>query len=98
MPTVDPNISKLELLLSEDRLDEARPLIVEIASVTLSAKEQAGTFISVASAYLDIANSINRQYKDALEQAIAGIEKISRIEGNAPDTARIAELKESLKK
>lgn len=94
---MNPDISKLELLLSEDRLEEARPIIRQIASAKLSAKEQASAYISLASAYADIANSINRQYKAALERAIDGMDKISRAEGKAADGARVAEIKDSLK-
>ncbi len=71
--TMDHTIQKLESLLKEGKLDEARALIKETVSAPLTDTEAGEAYVSLASAYLDAANAADAEYIQALEKAVAGL-------------------------
>lgn len=92
------DIQKLESLLAEKKLDEAREVIKSIISAKMSDEEKGDILIGLSSAYLDIMNSINESYRDALDEAINGLETVNSADSRMTDIIRVAEIKESLGK
>lgn len=66
----DTKSQKLEALLKEGKLDEAKALIREIVTAPLSQEEEGAALIQIASAYLDAANAADAAYIEALEKAV----------------------------
>lgn len=95
---MDNDIQNLETLLAEHKLDEAREVIKSIISAKLSDEEKGDMLIGLSSAYLDIMNSISSDYRDALNEAIKGLEAVSAADSRMTDIIRVAEIKESLGK
>ena len=96
MNTID--IQKLETLLVEKKFDEARVLIQSTISAKSSEKEQGAMLIDIASIYMQMVNSANATYRDALKEAIEGMKKINKSESRMTDAHKIQAVKESLSK
>jgi hypothetical protein len=87
---------KLEDLLAQKRLQEAGEIIKAAVAEPLTEAEKGAAYTGAASAYLDIMNSINVQYRDALQEAIEAIKKLNKAESGFKDKIAVAEIKEKL--
>jgi transcriptional regulator NrdR family protein len=93
---MDTIIKKLEALLTEKKYDEVHDLIKEIVSTKMTSEEKGAALVNFASVYLELSNTINAHYLDALEEAVAGMKEINTAEAKSNDTIRVAELRETL--
>ena len=86
----------LASLLSEKKLAEAGKMIKQTVAEPFDAKQKGAALAGVAAAYMDVTNKVNTQYRDALKEAIAGLQKVQRAERAAEDNAQISEVKKEL--
>lgn len=93
---MDTEITKLEKLLAEKNLIEAKKVINGIVSEKMSDLDKGQALVGVASIYLDISNAINENYRATLEEAIAGMKAINSEESKINDKVRVEELKKDL--
>ncbi len=93
---MDIDISKLESLLAEKKYEEVRAIIRSAVAEEIPEKDRGALLTGLSSAYLDISNSINEAYRQALEEAVAGMKALNAAESKIGDKIRIAEVKASL--
>ncbi|MEK7185025.1 MAG: hypothetical protein AAB726_00155 [Patescibacteria group bacterium] len=96
MHTTDSDIKNIELLLSEKKYDEARAIITAALEAKFSPEEKGAALTGMASVYLDISNTINMRYRDALQEAIAGMKKINSAETDISEKIKLAEVRDKL--
>ncbi len=92
--SADPK--KIESLLKENKYDEVRTLISEIAAEKMSDTEKGESFVDIASVYMGIINSINLEYRDALAEAIASMKAINSAEASMGDKIKLATVRQGL--
>ncbi len=90
------DINNIESLLAEKKYDEVRAIIQEATSKEFSDEERGATLTGLASVYMDISNAINIRYRDALQEALAGMKDINAAEGKAVENAKLAEVRGKL--
>lgn len=93
---MDIDISKLESLLVEKKYDEVREIVRSAVAEEIPEKDRGALLVGLSSAYLDILNSLNESYRQALEEAVAGMKAINAAESKMNDRIRIAEVRASL--
>lgn len=95
---MDIDIQKLESLLDAKKYDEARELINAAVSENLTQEQRGAALAGIASVYVEVSNAINARYKDALEEAVAGIKQLKAAESRANDKVKLAGLRSDLGK
>ena len=89
-------IKELEKLLSEKKTDEAKALIKGIVLEKMTPEEKGESLVNIASMYLDIMNKIDRQYEQALKDALTGLKDLDNRESKAKDEESLRKVRESL--
>ncbi len=92
------DIKNIEKLLEEKKYDEVRSIVNNIASSKMTDKETGAALTGIASAYLEISNSINARYLDVLQQAIEGMKKINSAENKSLENIKLSEIRGGLNK
>jgi len=87
----------IEDLLAHKKYDEVRAIISASVHQKFSEEEKGAALVGIASIYMDISNSINAAYRDALQEAIDGIKEINKAESKFADKIKLAEVREGLK-
>jgi len=91
---IDPK--QIETLLAEKKYDEVRKIITDAVKEDIPGEEKGAILVGFASAYMTISNAINEQYRDALKEAIAGMEMINKAESETIDQIKLDEVKNNL--
>jgi len=90
------DIQKIEELLAQKNYDEVRKMITAIVDKKFSDEEKGAALVGLASIYLDISNSIQKDYRDALQEAIAGMQKLNSLDSEVSDKIKLNNVRESL--
>ena len=93
---MDIDIKNIESLLAEKKYDEVKAAIIEASSKEFSDEERGAALTGLASVYMDISNAINTRYRDALQEAVAGMKDINAAENNASEKAKLVEVRAKL--
>ena len=93
---MDNDIAKLEAALKEKNFAAAKQLIDHVAKSEMSETEKGDVLIGIASAYMDIVNTANEEYLEALKEIVQGLEKINSAEKRTGDKIKIAEVRQEL--
>ena len=88
---------KLEQSLEKGDFAVVKSVIDDVISEKISDKERGSVWVDFAETYLDVLNSINARYESVLREAIKGMSMIDKSESKMKDSARVLELKASLK-
>lgn len=91
-------LEKLKSLLEEGKMAEAKQVVSNIANAKSSSSDHGDMLLMATDMYMEATNSMQKEYKSALEKAIAGIEKLKKSESAMGDKLRIEEVKASLGK
>jgi hypothetical protein len=86
----------IEDLLAQKKYDEVRAIISASIHEKFTDKERGESLVAIASIYMDISNSINEAYRDALKEAIAGIGQINKAESHFKDNVKLEEVRSKL--
>ena len=93
-----PNkLADLEKLFAEKKNAEAQALIKELLSERMTSEERGESLVNLAALYLDITNSINGQYAEALTEAFAGLKDVDSQILKKTDADKLAKVREELK-
>jgi len=92
---IDPK--NIEDLLAQKKYDEVRAIISASVHQKFSDEEKGAALVGIASIYMDISNSINEAYREALQEAIDGINEINKAESKFADKIKLAEVRDGLK-
>ncbi len=93
-----PNkLADLEKLFAEKKNAEAQALIKELLSERMTSEERGESLVNLAALYLDITNSINSQYAEALTEAFAGLKDVDSQILKKTDADKLAKVREELK-
>jgi hypothetical protein len=87
---------KLDALLGENRLDEAREYI-RSALLSADPNAKADAAIEYTLAYIKSVNAINASYLKSLKETIDLIKKTKAAEGRTDDAFKLAKIKSDLK-
>jgi len=87
---------QVETLLKEKKYDEVCALIKGAAEAPMTDKEKGAALVGIASVYMDVSNSIGAQYRDALDEAIAGMKAINVAETDMGDKIKLASVRQGL--
>ncbi len=90
------DLSKLETLVADKNYAAAKTLIKEGIAKGLTTEEKGALLVNFASVYMEVMNSVSKQYKSALEDAINGIKKLNKAESSTGDKLRLEELRTEL--
>jgi hypothetical protein len=71
---------KLENLLVEGKKDESREYIKSIIQAPLSKSERGDAIIQMTTAYMSIMNKINAEHKSLLEETLAELKEVNKLE------------------
>jgi hypothetical protein len=93
----EDKIKDLEKLLSENKISEAQEIIKSIIDEKLTSKDRGEALVNIASVYLDIMNSIDEQYAEALKIAVKDLKKLDENISKDTDAEKLREVRESLK-
>ena len=92
--SIDPK--QIENLLKEKKYAEVNALISDIAKEKMTDQEKGSAFVGMADMYMQISNSINLEYRDALAEAIASMKAINTAEANMGDKIKLASVRQGL--
>jgi hypothetical protein len=87
---------KLEQYLAEKKYDEAKQLINDIVNAELTEEERGEGLVAFLSVYMEIMNSVNTAYRDALKEILADMQGLNLAESNSKDKIRLKQVRESL--
>jgi len=90
------DIKNIESLLAEKKYDEVRAIINEAVNTKFSETEKGAALAGLASAYMDISNTVNIQYLEALKEAVSGMKKINTAEARSNDNIKLVEIRSKL--
>ncbi len=90
------DLSKLETLVADKNYTAAKTLIKEGIAKGLTIEEKGALLVNFASVYMEVMNSVSKQYKSALEDTINGIKKLNKSESTTGDKLRLEELRTEL--
>ncbi len=94
MPPIDTK--KLDELLEAKKFDEARVLLSQFLQGDLSEEEKAALHLSYAETYMRVMNSINRQYREALQGVASMLQEIDKKERSVEDSLKLKSVRQNL--
>ncbi len=89
-------IAQLEKLLSENKITEASALIKEIMDQKMTSEERGENLVNFATMYLDIMNSIDSEYEEALKEAVSALKDLDVKDLKKRDEDKLKKIRESL--
>ncbi len=92
----EDKIKDLEKLLSENKIPEAQEIIRGIIAEKLTNDDRGEALVNLASVYLDIMNSIDEQYAEALKSAVSDLKNLDIKISEETDTEKLKKVRESL--
>ncbi|MEK7463844.1 MAG: hypothetical protein AAB610_01845 [Patescibacteria group bacterium] len=93
-----PNkIADLEKLLAEKNTSGAKALLKELLAEKMTSEERGEALVNIAALYLDITNSINKQYAEALKEAFVALKEVGNQEVAQGDAEKLKKIREELK-
>lgn len=93
-----PNkIADLEKLLAEKNTSGAKTLLKELLAEKMTGEERGEVLVNIAALYLDITNSINKQYVEALKDAFIALKEVENQEVAQGDAEKLKKIREELK-
>ncbi len=87
---------KLEQYLAEQKYDEVKQMINDIVNAELTEEERGEGLVAFLSVYMEIMNSVNTAYRDALKEILADMQGLNLAESNSKDKIRLKQVRESL--
>jgi hypothetical protein len=88
---------KLEQYLAEQKYDEVKQMINDIVNAELTEEERGEGLVSFLSVYMEIMNSINVSYRDALKEILADMQGLNLAQSKATDKIKLQKIREDLK-
>lgn len=88
--------TNLEAALRDKDFPKAEKLMREAAEQKMTESEKAEALTGAATAYMDIVNSTNEQYRESLLEILEGMKRLGLAEKKSDDQIKIAEVRESL--
>lgn len=87
---------KIEQLLSENKMDEARDYIREIIKAPLSNIDKGEAIVMYTTMYMELMNNINEEYKTALEEILAGLKAVDVAESKLKEGIELKKVRAEL--
>lgn len=87
---------KLEMLLSQDKKDEARELIKDFLNSPLDKDELGRAILDLTSIYMDFINGVNEKYLEFLKESLDSLNKIKKMKESVRDQMDIEKVREDL--
>lgn len=93
---MDIDIKKIEELVSDGKIDEAKALMKAAIEAKPSEAETGALLTMVASVYMQMINSVNKKYAEILDETLGAINKIDVASADVDHKLKIIETKKSL--
>lgn len=90
------NTQKIEQLLSENKMDEARDYIREIIKAPLSNIDKGEAIVMYTTMYMELMNNINEEYKAVLEEILAGLKAVDVAEAKLKEGIELKKVRAEL--
>ncbi len=90
------DIKKIETELSNGNYEEAGKLIKEILAENLTDSDKGAALVGLASAYMELLNTVNKGYLDRIKAINKDIEKIIGMENVVDDEEKIVNVRKAL--
>ena len=87
------DITRLEKLFAEGKMDEARTELKAILDTELNNKERGEVLLRFAQLCLEIETRINNQYADAIEEGLGELKAIDKEEVEGDRQAKLAQIR-----
>jgi hypothetical protein len=88
---------KLEQLIQDRNMEEAKKMVGEYLSQELSPTERAEAYTTIAQIYLRTSNSLDEKYLENSEQMVDALEDLQTMESGLKDQIDLSETRKSLK-
>lgn len=89
---------KLEKLLTEKKLDEAKALLEDFFhKVELTPEEKGALYVNLAKIYLEVNNRINGQYLKMLDNMLEALKKVDQKGKEINDRIELAVVRSKIK-
>ena len=89
-------VKQIESLLAEKKYDQVHIIINDVVNSAISKEDEGAYLTKLFELYLDISNSINSTYLDALEEAVVGMKHIDMAENKMIDKIKLAQIRNKL--
>lgn len=90
------DLKKLQAALASKDKAAIKEALSSISTGELSSEEKAALYVSLFEAQLDVQHDFNEEYKKALKERIASLEKLNSKINTAEDKENIANIKKSI--
>ncbi len=87
---------KLENLLSEKKLDEARAYINELIQAPLSKEDRGAAIVLFTTTYMKIINDVNSEYKASLQEILDELKEIDKLERSTNEKIDLKKVRAEL--
>jgi hypothetical protein len=82
--------------LTDKKYDEVSAAIQAAVAKPFTPKQKGAALVGLASAYMDVSNSINSKYLEALKSAVESLKKINAAESRSNEKISLAEVRAKL--
>ena len=89
-------ITKFKDLVKENRLDEAKAILARIIEKPLTDEERGAVLTNLAMFYIEVSNSMDKEFLDNYEKTMAAIKKIESSQKGLEDKQKLASIRKSL--
>jgi hypothetical protein len=90
------DIKQIENELSQGNYDKAGVLIKQIMTENLTDTDKGAALVGLASAYMELMNTVNRAYLDRLTKINQDIARIIGIDSSIADSEKLINVRKSL--
>ena len=80
---------KFKKLLEEGKVEEAKLVLQVFIAKQISPREQGEALLAMASMYMEIENTVNREYLQILDQAIAELGRLKKRNDRISDAVNL---------
>ena len=93
---METNIVNWEALFRDKKFAEAEAVIKEAVAADMTESQKAETLTGIASAFMDMTNETNTEYRDALLDVIQGLNKVDSAEKVNAEKVKLVEVRQNL--
>jgi hypothetical protein len=76
---------QFQTLMTEKKYEQARIMIKAAMAEKITPEERGGALVDFATLYMDVMNRIRGEYKGALEDAVASLQKLNSAKSTVKD-------------